>query len=95
MLDEPALGLGPKFITVIKKLLREMLNDGGLIVLTEQSLILSPEFANTILVMDAGEIQQSIPKEKASPALLAQTIFSLEKSSVLNNSTESSSSRKE
>jgi branched-chain amino acid transport system ATP-binding protein len=56
LLDEPSLGLAPKFVTRIFLTLRELKQEGKTILLVEQNARLALKIANQGYVMERGRI---------------------------------------
>jgi branched-chain amino acid transport system ATP-binding protein len=61
LLDEPSLGLAPKFITRIFQTLRELKNEGKTILLVEQNARQALQIADRGYVMERGRIVLSGP----------------------------------
>jgi branched-chain amino acid transport system ATP-binding protein len=56
LLDEPSLGLAPKFITRIFRTLRELQSEGKTILLVEQNARQALQAADRAYVMERGRI---------------------------------------
>jgi branched-chain amino acid transport system ATP-binding protein len=56
LLDEPSLGLAPKFITLIFQTLRELKAEGKTILLVEQNARQALQIADRAYVMERGNI---------------------------------------
>ena len=56
LLDEPSLGLAPKFITLIFQALRELKTEGKTILLVEQNARKALHVADHAYVMERGRI---------------------------------------
>jgi branched-chain amino acid transport system ATP-binding protein len=56
LLDEPSLGLAPKFITLIFQTLRELKTEGKTILLVEQNARKALQVADHAYVMERGRI---------------------------------------
>jgi branched-chain amino acid transport system ATP-binding protein len=59
LLDEPSLGLAPKFITLIFQTLRELKGEGKTILLVEQNARQALQIADRAYVMERGNIAMS------------------------------------
>jgi branched-chain amino acid transport system ATP-binding protein len=59
LLDEPSLGLAPKFITLIFQVLRELKAEGKTILLVEQNARKALQIADHGYVMERGRIALS------------------------------------
>jgi branched-chain amino acid transport system ATP-binding protein len=59
LLDEPSLGLAPKFITLIFQTLRELRSEGKTILLVEQNARQALQIADRAYVMERGNIAMS------------------------------------
>jgi branched-chain amino acid transport system ATP-binding protein len=59
LLDEPSLGLAPKFITLIFQTLRELKAEGKTILLVEQNARQALQIADRAYVMERGNIALS------------------------------------
>jgi len=59
MLDEPSLGLAPKLVSELFKIIVDIKNSGVTILLVEQNAFKSLEIANRAYVIETGKISLS------------------------------------
>ncbi len=78
MLDEPSLGLAPRIVRDIFRILTELRASGVSILLVEQNARAALQVADYAYVMELGEITaQGLPSEIAQDARLIESYLGL------------------
>jgi iron complex transport system ATP-binding protein len=72
--DEPTASLDPRYQIDAMRLLRQVADDGALVIVVSHELGLAARFADTILVLSQGRlVVQGAPHEALADPVLAET----------------------